>query len=267
MVAIPYLIMNRQWMSKLSKSEWILLFLIAWGSSGLATWLFTEAFRHGNPSVVILLQKFQPLFAIIAARLLLSENLRKQYPYWLIIALVGAYFLSFGWNIPFGAASKEQWIGSLLALGAALLWGGGTAFGRKLLGKMSFVELTSARFALAVPFLFSLQLFKSGSLWDVPTMSANQWGYLLLLSLFPGLLGILFYYRGLRDSKASYATIAELTFPASALLLNWWILDRGITLTQGCGIVIIFICVLALTMDRDPIRLTTNQRRTEGVRI
>lgn len=54
---------------------------------------------------------------------------------------------------------------------------------------------------------------------------------LLLLALVPGLLALLLYYRGLRQTPASAATIAELAFPLSALLINW--LAFGATLAPG----------------------------------
>jgi drug/metabolite transporter (DMT)-like permease len=55
--------------------QWTALLVIAWGGSALATLLFTTAFAFGNPTVVILLQKTQPLFAIALAHVLLRERL------------------------------------------------------------------------------------------------------------------------------------------------------------------------------------------------
>ncbi|WNQ11310.1 DMT family transporter [Paenibacillus aurantius] len=241
----------------LTGREWALLLLVSWGSSGLATWLFTEAFRHGNPSVVLLLQKLQPLFAVVTARLLLEERLPRFFPLYLGTALVGAYLLSFGGKAPFGAASPEEWRGSLLALGAALLWGGGTAFGRRLLGRLSFADLAAARFVLAVPFLAVLLAAQSGS--AVPALPAALplWLALALLALVPGALGMLLYYRGLRDSPASYATLAELCFPASALLLNAAFLGQGLTWTQGLGAGLVCAVVAALPLGRKRVDRST----------
>lgn len=247
-LAIPYLLFSRSWFRELGAKDWALLMLISWGSSGLATWLFTEAFRHGNPSVVVLLQKFQPLFAIVTAKLLLSERLPKLYLWILPVAVSGAYLLSFGLKAPFVGVPAEDWIGSLLAIGAALLWGCGTAFGRRLLVKMSFTELAAARFVFAVPFLLLLLFIQGGNLSNAIGMSDSNWTYMTLLTFIPGMAAMLLYYRGLRETKASYATIAELFFPATAVFLNWAFLDKSIAPIQIVGAGLIYASVLAMSV-------------------
>ncbi|MCD1260323.1 EamA family transporter [Paenibacillus athensensis] len=248
--AVPFFILHRRSFARLRVREGLLLLLIAWGSSGLATWLFTQAFRFGNPSVVILLQKLQPLAAIVLARLLLKERFTRSQAWVLGLALAGAYLLSFGWSVPFASATAAQWQGSLLALGAAGLWGAGTVLGRRLLDRLTFLELTSARFGLAVPFLLLLQLVQDRRPLRLEALDTQSLAYLMLLALVPGLIGILLYYRGLRGSKAGYATVAELAFPVTALLLNWLVLGQSITLSQSLGAVLIFGCVLTLTAER-----------------
>ncbi|WP_281884930.1 DMT family transporter [Paenibacillus sp. YYML68] len=254
LIAVPFLLMRRTALSRLSRKDWVLLLLISWGSSGLATWLFTEAFRHGNPSVVILLQKFQPLFAITTARLMLSERLPRLYLLLLPLALLGAYLLSFGLKAPFLSVPYEDWIGSLLAIGAALLWGCGTAFGRSLLGKLSFTELAAARFVFAVPFLLGLLIVQGGELLQAASLSASSWMYMVLLTFVPGMMAMLLYYRGLRETKASYATVAELFFPATAVFLNWVFLNKGITPIQLCGAAMIYTSVLLLAWRSEPVQ-------------
>lgn len=261
LLAIPLLWLSRNSLRKLQGKEWLLLLLISWGSSGLATWLFTEAFRHGNPSVVILLQKFQPLFALLTAKLMLSEKLPKLYLSVLPVALIGAYLLSFGLEAPFIRVPYEDWLGSLMAIGAALLWGCGTAFGRKLLSKLSFMELTAARFVFAIPFLLMLLLYQGGDIFRAFELSDSSWMFIVLLTFIPGMTGMLLYYRGLRETKASYATIAELFFPATAVFLNWVFLDKAITITQVFGACMIYATVLILSFPIKPSAETPTRLR------
>lgn len=246
-IAIPILWFSRGWIRNLSWKDWSLLLLISWGSSGLATWLFTEAFRHGNPSVVILLQKFQPIFAILTARLMLTERLPKSYLLLLPVALLGAYLLSFGLHAPFIGVSYEDWMGSLMAICAAFLWGCGTTFGRSLLGKMTFTELAAARFVFAIPFLLAMLMIQGGSILRATELTLSSWTSMILLSFLPGLAAMLLYYRGLRETKASYATVAELFFPATAVFLNWIFLGQGISAIQVLGAGLIYATVLILS--------------------
>ncbi len=76
--------------------------------------------------------------------------------------------------------------------------------------------------------------------------------------------GMLLYYRGLRETKASYATIAELFFPATAVFLNWVFLDKAITLTQIFGAFMIYATVLILSFPFKPSARTQTRLRTSG---
>src|SRR3989338_1583533 len=54
-------------LKNLSWREWLAVVFIALGGSALATVFFTQSFHYVNPSVAILLQKVQPLIAILGA--------------------------------------------------------------------------------------------------------------------------------------------------------------------------------------------------------
>ena len=70
---------------------------------------FTTAFVLGNPTVVILLQKTQPLFAIALAHVLLRERLRWAYWPCFAVAVLGAYLISFdGLVEPFEALGVSR---------------------------------------------------------------------------------------------------------------------------------------------------------------
>ena len=73
LIAIPILLFNWGNLRKLSLREWLAVFAIAIGGSALASIAFTESFHYVNPSVSIVLQKVQPLIAIVLAVLLLMH--------------------------------------------------------------------------------------------------------------------------------------------------------------------------------------------------
>ncbi|ARU63762.1 hypothetical protein CBW65_02790 [Tumebacillus avium] len=252
--AVPAVWIGRRQFQGLSLRHLGAILFISWGGSGLATVLFTMGFQYGHPSVVLLLQKLQPLFVLLAARWLLQEHLPKGFGLHLLVALGGTYLLTFGLQAPFLGVSGGQVTGSLLSIGAAILWGGSTVMGRYLLtrAKMSFETLTGARFLFAVPLLFGMAAM-SGSSFSNMWSGALHPEYLsvfLLLALLPGLLSLLLYYRGLSTTPASAATLAELSFPAMGVLLNWVFLDKGITVTQAVGFALIWWVVFRLSMRR-----------------
>jgi drug/metabolite transporter (DMT)-like permease len=252
--SVPAVVLGWSLFRNLGTQQWIALLVIAWGGSALATLLFTTAFASGNPTTVILLQKTQPLFAIALAHVLLQERLRWAYWPCFVVAVLGAYLISFdGLVEPFEALGSDQALPAALTLGAAVLWGSSTALGRFVLKDVPFHTLTGARLLLAVPILWGIVLVQ-GSLGEMGTGFNAEPARVVLLALVPGLLGLLLYYRGLSGTKASYATLAEISFPASAVALNWIFLGVEVSANQVVGIILLWgtILVLAHLNSRDP---------------
>lgn len=228
---------GRRTLASLDRFDWIALVVIGVGASALATVLFTNAFKLTNPTTVVLLQKTQPLVAISAAALLLREPLPARFWLLLPLCLVGTYLISFGSTKPLASLSSagDAPLGAAMALGAAFFWGMGTVLGRRLLARVSFPTLTALRFSTALPAL-GITVAITG--WATPTASALP--SLLFLALVAGLAGLLLYYRGLRGTPAAVATLCELSFPITALIVNAIFLDAGIAPRQVIGIALLW---------------------------
>jgi drug/metabolite transporter (DMT)-like permease len=212
----------------------------------------------GDPTTVILLQKVQPLFVIVLARLALGERLTARYWPFFLLAMLGAYLGAFGrleneqLFDPFGKLPQAAVLAAFYALGAALLWGAGTVLGRFMLSDVPFHTLTGLRFLLALPFLAVLVIPqndpKLGSgMEQVVAGFQQQPAALILVALIPGLLGILLYYRGLMRTPASVATLAELAFPFTAILVGWLWLSNPPAPKQLLGFALLWLALLALT--------------------
>jgi drug/metabolite transporter (DMT)-like permease len=243
--SVPAVVLGWRFFRGLGVAQWVSLLVIGWGGSALATLLFTTAFAVGNPTVVILLQKTQPLFAIALAAILLRERLGWAYWPCFVVAMVGAYMISFGNLGPFTALGSAELLPAALAVGAALLWGSSTVLGRFVLKDVPFYALTGARLFLAVPLLAGIVVAQS-SVGGLAAGFASEPGRVILLALIPGLLALLLYYRGLTGTRASYATLAELAFPATAVVLNWTFLGVGVSANQLLGFVILWAAVFVL---------------------
>jgi drug/metabolite transporter (DMT)-like permease len=230
-LTIPFLLRARRWVADFTRMDWIAVILVGVGASATATFLFTASFRYGDPTTTLLLQKLQPLFVVIGARLLLGERFLPRYAVYFVLALSGAYFITFADP---ASATVSQLAPALLSVGAAALWGMGTVLGRHLSGKIPFAELTSLRFAVGLPATALLVFIDlRGEGW--PTLTGNEIGGLFLLSLVPGLIALMLYYRGLTSTPASAATIAELAFPLTALAVNYLAFDTVLTTSQWIG--------------------------------
>jgi drug/metabolite transporter (DMT)-like permease len=226
----------------LTRTQWAAVLGIAWGGSAIGTLLFTEAIRIGNPTTAVLLQKTQPIFVVLMAKLLLRERLSARSWTWLAVALVAAYLVSFGATMPTELIHHAP-PATLLALAAAVLWGASTVMGRFALQGISFQALTSLRIVGAMPLLALLVAVRPHP-W--PALAATQVLSLVAMALVPGLAALLIYYRGLRNTRASLAAVAELSFPATAALLNWTVLGEGVTFVQIAGFAWLWAAILAM---------------------
>lgn len=244
--SVPVVALGWRAFRRFGLPQWGALLVIGWGGSALATLLFTKAFTVGNPTVVILLQKTQPLFAIALSALLLRERLGLGYWAGFAVAMVGAYLVSFSDLSPFLRLGSAEALTAALALGAALLWGSSTVLGRLVLRDVPFHTLTGARLLLALPLLAGL-VAAQGTLGQAGEGIAGHPGRLALLAFLPGLVALLLYYRGLSATRASYATLAELAFPATAVVLNWAFLGVGISANQLAGFLLLWGAVLYLS--------------------
>ena len=242
----PVLWRGRQVLAALSRQQWAALLFVAWGGSAVATWLYTQAFTldFSHALTVVLLQKTQPLVAILLAGWLLRERRTWLFWIWGAAAMAGAYLL-IGFHRPPSLTDihAQQ---ALLALGAAALWGAATVAGRSLTAALPPNLLAGARFALAVPVLGLLTLVPNGQS-AIVTHSAHYAGlFLLLIVLLPDLAGMGLYYWGLRGTPASVATLAELCYPLTSLLIGLFVQHTPVLLGQCIGLVLLIVAVLGL---------------------
>jgi len=152
--------------------------------------------------------------------------------------------VNFGLAAP-GARIESQ--AALMALTAAALWGASTVLGRFVLESLSFPALTALRIILATPFLIAL----NGTSALAVSLNLRQEISLLLMALVPGLTALLLYYRGLQNTRASRAAVAELSFAATATVLNWIVLGARISAVQLAGFALLWAAILNLNRGRE----------------
>lgn len=243
---------GRRALAALTTTQWSLLLFIAWGGSALATWLYTQAFTLGSPLPAILLQKTQPLFALLLAGCVLGERRTRGFWLWCALALAGAYALTGITTLP--SCHDLRWQQAACALGAAALWGAATVAGRLLSPCLLPVTLAGARFALALPPLALICLLTS-SKDGMATLHTggnwHAWALLGLIVLLPDWLGMGFYYAGLRGTPASVATLAELCYPLTALIIGVAVQGTHLTPWQWAGLALLAGSVMRLGVRPD----------------
>jgi drug/metabolite transporter, DME family len=236
---VPFLPAALRALASAGRREQVAVLAIGIGPSAVAAVLFTAAFRLSDPVTPLVLQKLQPVFAVLAAVALLGERLRGGYFLFAVPALAGAWLLAFRDPTNVRVAALQA---ALLALGAAALWAAGTVLGRMVATTMRPRDVTVLRFAVGLP-ASAVALAVTGA--PVAVGWDNAFG-LVLLAVIPGLLALSLYYIGLRATPASRATLAELAFPVTAAIIGVGLLGTRLTATQWLGFAIVVASVTAL---------------------
>jgi len=235
---------------KITKKDWIALIIIAIFSGVLGTLMFTAALVKINfisISVVFLLQKLQPIFAVGAAVLLLKEKVSKQYLIWAVLAFIAAYFVTFKDGQINFATGAGTIIAALLALGAAFAWGSSTAFSRFTLKNISTTAATGLRFFITVPLAFlAVMIFRNtGSLLELET---SQIVRLIVIALTTGMVALWIYYKGLKKTEVKVATFLELMFPLTAVILDVIIYHNVLAVSQYIAAVVLLFAIYRLSL-------------------
>src|SRR5215211_1420613 len=201
------------------------------GASAVATILFTQAFVHGDPITPVVLQKVQPIVAIAAARVILGEQPRARFAWFVLPALLGVWLIAFPHPFDVHATGLQP---IALALGAAVLWGLGTVFGRYLARRLAFEHVATVR--------FSFGLVASAIV--LPILGAPAFAswhdtlWIAYLALVTGALALSLYYIGLKRTPAMVASIAELAYPVTAVIVGYIAFDVTLRWTQWLGVVL-----------------------------
>jgi len=207
---------------KLTRGEWSAVGIVALFSSLLGTLWFTTALlmtSYISFSVVFLLQKLQPIFAIGTARIVLKEKISKQYMVWATLALCAAYFITFPKGVVNFNTGDKTIIAALFALGSAVAWGSTTAFSRFTLLHHDDKYITSLRFGITT-IMAGIAVFFLGQQSVLSTVTWFQFLQFVFIALSTGMVALLLYYKGLKTTPVRVSTILELAFPFLAVFID-----------------------------------------------
>jgi drug/metabolite transporter (DMT)-like permease len=236
---------------KLKIKNWLTLGWIALFGGMIGTIAITKALFYVGfvpLSVPIMIQKIQPVFAILLACIVLKEKPKKKFYLWATIAIIGSYLVTFGLNKPFISFENKTMIAALLGLVAAFSWGSSTVFGKSALKNVSYRVTTFLRFGLT-SILILILLIATSSLNGIKEIQPNQLLILLIIALTTGCLSIFLYYKGLEKTKASSATIYELAFPISVIIIDYIINKNILSIPQFVGAGLIILAIIKITRE------------------
>ncbi len=256
--ALPFVIMNvfmyREYRHlKTFTTGDVLMFVLlslfggAIGTLAIVKALFLVNFKA--LTIVVLLQKLQPVFAITLAALMLGEKLKRNFLLWSALAISAGYFLTFGWHLPDLKTGSQTTLAAGFSLLAAFAFGSSTVFSKKALQRYSFFTATFYRYAFTT-LIMLLFVLATGSLSTLPGITGFQWTIFVIIGVTTGSGAIFLYYFGLTRIRAMLATICELCFPVSAILFDYLVNDKILTPVQWVSAAVLIFAILKLSLEK-----------------
>lgn len=255
---IPFLLMNiflfkqYRYIKTFSINDFFFLFLVAFfggaiGTMAIVKALFLVNFQH--LTIVVLLQKLQPAFAIAMAAIFLKEKPGKNYLLWASLAIVGGYFLTFGFNIPNVDTGSNTMIAAGFALLASFSFGSSTVFSKKILNKYSFQTATFYRYGFTTLIMLVIVVISNSFFEQLKLTTRINWMIFFIIAFTTGSGAIFLYYYGLKRVKAIIATICELFFPISAIFFDYIVNDATLSVVQWISAGIMIFAIINLNLD------------------
>jgi len=251
---IPFAIMNTflfkeyRHLKTFSKEDYFIFFLIALFGGAIGTLSIVKALFLVNfqqLTVVVLLQKLQPVFAITLAAIVLKEKLKGRFILWAGIAIVASYFLVFGLKLPDFNTSRNTIYAALFALLAAFSFGTSTVLSKKILNKYPFQASTFFRYGITTIIMLVI-VFVTGSFNQFTTTTNENWLFFLIIGFTTGSGAIFLYYFGLIRIRAIIATICELFFPVSAIIFDYIFNHKTLNTVQWVAAVVMIFAIIKL---------------------
>lgn len=263
---LPFLLMQlflfRQYrIVKSFSSQDVMSFLLvalfggALGTIAIVKALFLVNFRE--LSVVVLLQKLQPVFAILLAALILGEKVRRNFFLWASIAIIASYFLTFGWNLPHIKGGENMLQAAMFALLAAFSFAMGTIMSKKVMHKYNFKTAAFVRYGFTALIMLPWVII-NGNIAQLSVTSPQNWLIFLIIGITTGSGAIFLYYYGLQKIKAMIATICELFFPLSAILFDYLVNDSRLSGVQWISAAALIYAIIRLNISRRRLREATS---------
>lgn len=250
----PFLFRRYRKLRALPAREWAFLVLVSLAGGWLGTMAIVRALflvQFNQLSVVVLLQKLQPVFAILLATVVLGERIGLRFVGKAAIALTGAYLMTFGLGTPhFGEEGGVTVEAALWAVLAAAAFGSATVFGKRLLSSLDFQTATFGRYGVTAG-LALLWLLGSGEGVPFAAMSAQHWGLALVIGLTTGSGAIFLYYFGLTRVRAVVSAVCELCLPLSAILFDYFLNHSVLGPWQWLGAGLLLTAITAVSTTRN----------------
>jgi DME family drug/metabolite transporter len=212
-------------------------------SIGLFHVMWNTAVLVNGVSVATVIQANAPIFVTLMAWLLWREPLTRRKIGAIVLAFLGTVLIA---RLDGLGSTQVTLFGLLIALGAALAYGGFSLFGKKLVGDYSPWTILLYAFGFGALTLLPFQI-RTAIPWPIPVSVLGFFAALVLLSTISGFV---LYTTGLRRLQASVAAIVATTEVPFAAVVSYIALGERLDGWQILGAVLVIVGVILLSWPK-----------------
>lgn len=252
--ALPFILMHLflfkeyKKLKVFTRNDYLVIILIALFGGAIGTLSIVNALfliNFKELSIVVLLQKLQPVFAIALAAIILKEKINKYFIIWASIALLGGYFLTFGLGFPDLETGSKTTLSAMFAILAAFSFGSSTVFSKLLLKRHSYKTATFYRYGFTTLIMIIFVMIFSKPM-QFEQITTTNWIIFFVIALTTGSGAIFLYYFGLNHVKASVAVICELFFPISTIVFDYAFNGSRLSVIQWVSAALMIFAIVNL---------------------
>lgn len=228
---------------KVPKRDIVRYCMLSWFGYGASSLTFFFALMHADSSVVSALLYAYPALVAIGATFIFKEPFNKQKAVSIAVVALGSVFVVglFG-----GGKVHVDTLGIVLAIASAVCYAAFNIMSQKWLPGRSSMTMMSFTFAFSALAFIVLTSIVNGphALFAAADWSLRAWTIMIIIVIFPTVVAILLYMRGVRQLGASEAAIVSTFEPLFTVIFAWIMLGQRLTFIQFIGVLLILIGVV-----------------------
>ncbi|HWA12507.1 MAG TPA: DMT family transporter [Burkholderiales bacterium] len=209
----------------------LLLCMLSGGLLALHFWTWITSLEYTSIASSTALVTTNPIWVGLASALLLRERPRAAAIAGIALTLAGS-LLIFTADAQSQGGGRAPMLGNLLALLGAIAASGYLLVGRAVRGGLSLVAYVWLAYATAAVLLL-LAVAVTGT--SLGGLSAQAWGFLLLLAVGPQLIGHTAFNWALRRLSATFVAVSILGEPVGSAILAIALFGERFTALQFAG--------------------------------
>lgn len=223
---------------KAPKRDLVRYWVLAWFGYGASSLTFFLSLQHADSSVAAALLYAYPALVALGTTFFFKEPFSRQKGISILIVALGSVCVV---GLLGGGKVHVDALGIILAFSSAVCYAAFNLMSQRWLPGRSSMTMMSFTFAFAALGFIGLTSIVNGphAFFAAADWSLRSWIIMLTIVIFPTVVAISLYMRGVRQLGASETAIVSTLEPLFTVIFAWMILGQTLSIIQLLGVALI----------------------------